>query len=77
MKPVDVLIHIRQRLDAGSRHLVDDSLRKVPGVIAPWFTPHKESLSLVVVYYNPKLVSATSVLASIRRLGFDASLIAI
>ncbi len=77
MKPVDVLIHIRQRLDAGSRYVVDDSLRKMPGVIAPWFTPHKESLSLVIVYYNPKIVSATSVLARVRRLGFDASLIAI
>jgi len=77
MKPVDVLIHIRQRLDAGSRHVVDDTLRKVPGVIAPWITPRMESLSLVVVYYNPKMISATSLLARIRRMGFDASLIAI
>lgn len=77
MKPVDVLIHIRQRLDAGSRHVVDTSLRKVPGVVAPWFTPHKESLSLIIVYYNPGIISATGVLASLRKLGFEASLIAI
>ncbi|MFV1998071.1 MAG: hypothetical protein ACC641_08675 [Acidiferrobacterales bacterium] len=77
MKPVDVLIHIRQRLDAGSSHIVDDCLRKIPGVVAPWFTPRMESLSLVVVYYNPNVITATAVLAGLRRLGFDASLIAI
>lgn len=71
------MIHLRQRLDAGTRHVVDESLRKIPGVIAPWFTPRMESLSLVVVYYNPKMVTATGVLAGLRRLGFDASLIAI
>ena len=77
MKPVDVLIHIRQHLDVGSHLLLDNALRKIPGVIAPWFTPHKQSLSLVFIYYNPKLISATKVLERIRLLGFKASLIAI
>lgn len=77
MKPVDVLLHFRPHLDAGSHHLVDEALRKIPGVVAPWFAPHKESLSLVIVYYNPKIVSATGLLARIRRLGFSANIIAI
>lgn len=77
MKPVDVLIHIHQRLDDGSRLVIDTSLRKVPGVVAPWFAPQKKSLSFVIVYYNPTIISATGVLARLRKLGFDASLIAI
>jgi len=77
MKPVDVLIHIRQRLDDGSRLVIDTSLRKVPGVVAPWFVPQHKSLSFVVVYYNPSIISATDLLACVRRLGFNASLIAI
>lgn len=77
MKPVDVLIHIRQKLDDGSRHLIDGSLRKVPGVIAPWFAPHKKTVSLMVVYYDPEVITATSLLSCVRRLGFSASLIAI
>jgi hypothetical protein len=75
MKPVDVLIHFRQRPDAGSRHVIDSTLRKLPGVIAPWFAPQKEFL--VVVYYNPTLVTAKAVLMCVRRLGFDANLVAI
>lgn len=71
------MIHIHQPLDAGTRHVVDESLRKIPGVVAPWFTPRMESLSLVIVYYNPKMVTATSLLSGLRRIGFDASLIAI
>ena len=77
MKPVDVLIHIRPHLDAGSHHLLDEAIRKIPGVIAPWFTPHKSSVSFVIIYYNPKKVSATKLLVRVRRLGFNASLIAI
>jgi hypothetical protein len=75
MKPVDVLIHFRQRPDAGSRHVIDSTLRNLPGVIAPWFAPHKEYL--VVVYYNPSLVNSKGVLNCVRRMGFDASLVAI
>ena len=75
MKPVDVLIHFRQHLDAGSRHVVESSLRNLPGVVAPWFAPQKENL--VVVYYNPLVVDSKGVLTCVRRLGFEASLVAI
>jgi len=75
MKPVDVLLYFRHRPDAGSRHVIDSTLRKLPGVVAPWFAPHKEYL--VVVYYNPSVVSSKGVLNCVRRLGFDASLVAI
>lgn len=75
MKPVDVLIHFRQHLDAGSKHVIETTLRNLPGVVAPWFAPQKEYL--VVVYYNPSQVSSIVVLNSIRRLGFKASLVAI
>jgi hypothetical protein len=75
MKPVDVLIYFRQRLDAGSRHVVENTLRNLPGVVAPWFAPQKEYL--VVVYYNPMVVDSKGVLSCVRRLGFEASLVAI
>ena len=76
MEPVDVLIHIRQHLDDGSRLVIDTSLRKVPGVVAPWFVPQDKSLSFIIVYYNPSIISATSLLGCVRHLGFNASLIA-
>jgi hypothetical protein len=75
MKPVDVLIHFRQHLDAGSKHVIETTLRSLPGVVAPWFAPQKEFL--VVVYYNPSRISSIVVLNSVRRLGFKASLVAI
>ena len=75
MKPVDVLIHIRQHIDAGTKHVIENTLRSVPGVVAPWFAPHNDRL--IMVYYNPSKVSSTGVLNSLRKLGFKASLIAI
>ena len=74
MKPVDVLIHIRQHLDAGSKHVIENTLRNEPGIVAPWFAPKKDYL--VVVYYNPSQINSIGILNSLRKLGFKASLVA-
>ncbi|MEJ2106668.1 MAG: hypothetical protein P8X48_04970 [Acidiferrobacteraceae bacterium] len=75
MKPVDVVIYFRKGLDTGSRQFLEKSLRKTPGVVAPWFTPGRNTL--MIVYYNPDVTNSLSVLKRVRKLGHPASLVAI
>jgi hypothetical protein len=74
MRPVDVVIYFRKGLDTGSRQFIEKSLRKTPGVVAPWFAPGRNKL--MIVYYNPDVTTSLSVLNRVRRLGHPASLVA-
>lgn len=42
----DVMIHIAEPLSAEARSSLEDTLRRVDGVIAPRFNPSKEHLHL-------------------------------
>ena len=69
------MIYLGRKLNDSDRLILDNTLRKISGVVAPWFTPRLTQV--VFVYYNPHLISTSVVLASVRRLGFEASLVAL
>ena len=69
------MIYLGRKLNDSDRLILENTLRKVNGIIAPWFTPRLTQV--MVVYYNPYLVTMSVVLASVRRLGFEASLVAL
>jgi len=75
MQPVDVMIYLKRSLIETDRLLLDTRLRAVKGIIAPWFAPRLRNI--VVVYYNPELTSTAVVLATIRRLGYDARVVSV
>ena len=66
-------MHIKQGLDPGAKRILDDRLRQLPGVIAPWFHPEKDHVMLI--YYNPTKTAATTLLAQVKTLGYIATLI--
>lgn len=74
MRPVDIMIHVRRRLNDSDRLILDNSLRKLTGVVAPWFAPRLHKV--IVVYYNPGMTNANTLLSAVRRLGYEASLVA-
>lgn len=73
MQPVDVMIYIKRTLIESDRLLLDIRLRAVEGIIAPWFAPRLRNI--VVVYYNPELTNSSEVLATVKRLGYDARVV--
>lgn len=75
MKPVDIMIYIKRALVDSDRVILDSRLRAVKGIIAPWFAPHLRKV--MVVYYNPELTDSAAVLATIRRLGYDACMVSV
>lgn len=75
MATVDTMIYLKRTIDENERQLLDQGLRKVRGVIAPWFAPH--SKSTVLVYFNPELTDPASVLGCIRQLGFDGCIVSL
>ena len=52
---------------------VDENLRHIPGVIAPWQSPNAHQI--VLVYYNPTLIRVTDVIKGVRNYGYDACVI--
>ncbi len=70
MYVAETFMHIKQGLDAGEKMILDDKLRQVPGVIAPWFHPERDRVMLI--YYNPVKTSAVALLAQVKALGYQA-----
>lgn len=75
MTTIDTMIYLKRDIDDSERQLLDQGLRKVPGIIAPWFTPNLNST--VLVYFNPELTDPLSVLGYVRQLGFDARIVSL
>jgi hypothetical protein len=73
MRPADILIYLHEGIDAGSRPHLDNALRRIPGVVAPWFPPNRRSL--LFVYYNPGELNALRLIQRVRKLGYQASLV--
>jgi len=69
------MIYLGRKLNDSDRLILENTLRRINGIIAPWFTPRLTQV--MVVYYNPHLIKMSVVLASVRRLGFEASLISL
>jgi hypothetical protein len=71
---IDILIYLKRGISDTERAMIDQGLRKIHGIVAPWFTPR--SPSTMLVYFNPELTSSGIILAAIRRFGFDARIVA-
>jgi len=52
---------------------VDENLRLVPGIVAPWQSP--VTRQIVLIYYNPARIQASEVIKSVRNFGYDACVI--
>jgi hypothetical protein len=66
----ETFMHAKEGLDPGARKILDEKLRQLPGVIAPWFHPEKKHLMLI--YYNPTKIEAITLVARLKALGYHA-----
>lgn len=73
MNVVDILIHIKSKLDDHKRSVLVSELRTQSGVIAPRFVPNKKHL--LIVAYNPGMTNTGSLISKITGLGVEASLV--
>lgn len=69
----DVMIHINESLSAEARSSLENTMRKVEGVISPGFNPDKEHL--LVIAYNPEKTDTAALLAKAREAGYTAQLV--
>ncbi|MFQ5754543.1 MAG: hypothetical protein ACE5H7_00455 [Acidiferrobacterales bacterium] len=68
----ETFMHVKEGLDAGARKILDEKLRQLPGVIAPWLYPEKEHQMLI--YYNPTKIEAVTLVARLEALGYHAKI---
>jgi len=72
---VDTLIYLRRSISDSERLLLDQGLRRIRGIVAPWFTPAMPSA--VLVYFNPELTDMFAILAAVKRLGYDGRIVSL
>ena len=75
MKPVDIMIYLKRKLNDSDRLILDKTLRNIEGVVAPWFAPQLKQV--MVIYYNPEITNTSIVLAAVRHLGYEAKLVSL
>lgn len=68
-----ILLYTREKLNDVTLKLMEQRLRKVPGVIAPWF--HPERAHLLFIYFNPAKTRGTALVNKVRQFGLDAKII--
>ena len=73
MSVSNVMIHINESLGEQARATLEDSMRKVEGVISPRFNAGKEHLLMVA--FDPKVTSAAVLLEATRAAGYTAQLV--
>lgn len=73
MNICDVMIHINEPLSAEARASLENTMRKVEGVISPGFNPDKEHL--LVIAYNSDKTNTTVLLEKARAEGYTAQLV--
>ena len=73
METGSILFYTREKLDDITLKLMEQRLRKVPGVIAPWF--HPERAHLLFIYFNPAKTRGPALVYKIRKFGLDAKII--
>ena len=72
-KTVDVLVHVDEALDPAGQALLDFRVRQLDGVSSVRIPPRRPHLMLVE--YNPALVSSQQILASVKQLWWRAKLV--
>jgi len=69
----DVMIHINESLSEEARSSLENTLRKVEGVVTPRFNPGKEHL--LVIAYDTEKTNTAVLLEKAREAGFTAQLV--
>lgn len=76
IEPMDtgsILLYTREKLDDVTLKIMEQRLRKVPGVIAPWF--HPQRAHLLFIYFNPAKTRGPALVYNLRKIGLDAKII--
>lgn len=71
MDIADILIHVHPDLPADARGGLEEGLRNFEGVISVHFNQQHDHL--LVVAYNPELISSAQVLEHVGERGVEAS----
>ncbi|GBL44809.1 hypothetical protein SFMTTN_0610 [Sulfuriferula multivorans] len=69
----DVMIHINESLSEEARTSLENTLRKVEGVVSPKFNAGKEHL--LVIAYDTETTSTAALLEQARAAGYTAQLV--
>lgn len=67
------MIHINEPLSAEARTSLENTMRKVEGVISPGLDPDKEHF--LVIAYNSDKTNTTALLEKAREAGYTAQLV--
>lgn len=73
MKYSDVLIHINDEINVDEQDNFVAQLENLDGVNAPRF--NKEKNHLILVSYDPNIISSLTLLNKIKEQGFEAQLV--
>jgi hypothetical protein len=68
-----VMIHINESLSKEARLSLENTMRKIEGVVSPGFNPDKEHL--LVIAYNPDRTNSAVLLEKAREAGYTAQLV--
>lgn len=69
----DVMIHIHEPLSEEERTSLENTMRKVEGVVSPGFNAGKEHLLLIT--YDTEKTTTAALLAKARAAGYTAQLV--
>lgn len=69
----DVIIHINESLDAEARTTLENSVRKVEGVVSPGFNAGKAHLLLVT--YDTETTNSMVLLETVRAAGYTGQVV--
>jgi hypothetical protein len=69
----DVMIHINESLNEEARSSLEDTLRKVEGVVTPRFNAGKEHLLMIA--YDTEKTNTAVLLEKTRTAGYTAKLV--
>jgi len=75
MNIADTLIHVEETLGLKERETLAESIREIPGVIAPRFNQGQDHLLLVA--FDPAGIQSNDLLNSVRNKGYHAQLVAL
>ena len=73
MNITDVMIHINESMSEAARASLEDSMRKVEGVVSPRFSPSKQHLMLIA--FDPEKTNSVVLLEKARSAGYTAQLV--
>ncbi len=73
MSTSDIMIHIKESLSDEARTSLENTMRKVEGVVSPRFNAGKGHLLMIA--YDPEVTSTATLLERARSAGYSAQLV--